>query len=113
MFNVQTLYLSINPYQVNPRFGFVFFELNNEHYASFVLLSTIGLATKWLRILSIPPNDKSRNHLVANVYCMICQRFRNRVSWESLKVYEFFHIFWKLLCTEERAVTQWGLISSW
>ena len=24
------------------------------------------LATKWLRILSIPPNDKIRNHLVAN-----------------------------------------------
>ena len=26
----------------------------------------IGLATKWLRVLSIPPNDKTRNHLVAN-----------------------------------------------
>ena len=26
----------------------------------------IGLATKWLRILSLPPNDKTRNHLVAN-----------------------------------------------
>ena len=25
----------------------------------------IGLATKWLRILAIPPNDKIRNHLVA------------------------------------------------
>ena len=24
------------------------------------------LATKWLRILSIPTNDKIRNHLVAN-----------------------------------------------
>ena len=23
-------------------------------------------ATKWLRILSIPPNDKIRNHLIAN-----------------------------------------------
>ena len=26
----------------------------------------LGLATKWLRILSIPPNDKIRNNLVAN-----------------------------------------------
>ena len=26
----------------------------------------IGLATKWLRILSISPNGKIRNHLVAN-----------------------------------------------
>ena len=30
------------------------------------LFQYIGLATKWLRILSIPPNDKIRNHLVAN-----------------------------------------------
>ena len=28
--------------------------------------SYIVLATKWLRILSIPPNDKIRNHLVSN-----------------------------------------------
>ena len=27
---------------------------------------TIGLATKWLRILSLGGIDKSRNHLVAN-----------------------------------------------
>ena len=27
---------------------------------------SIGLTTKWLRVLSIPPNDKIRNHLVAN-----------------------------------------------
>ena len=27
---------------------------------------TIRLATKWLRILPMPPNDKIRNHLVAN-----------------------------------------------
>ena len=27
----------------------------------------IGLATKWLRILSMPPNDKHSNHLVANL----------------------------------------------
>ena len=27
---------------------------------------SIGLATKWLRILSIPPNEKIRNQLVAN-----------------------------------------------
>ena len=26
----------------------------------------IRLATKWLRILPLPPNDKMRNHLVAN-----------------------------------------------
>ena len=27
---------------------------------------TIRLATKWLRILLLPPNDKIRNYLVAN-----------------------------------------------
>ena len=26
----------------------------------------IGLATKWLQVLSLPPNDKIRNHLVVN-----------------------------------------------
>ena len=26
----------------------------------------IGLATKWLQVLSLPPNDKIRNHFVAN-----------------------------------------------
>ena len=26
----------------------------------------IGLATKWLRVLSLPPNGKTRSHLVAN-----------------------------------------------
>ena len=31
-----------------------------------LILSHIGLATKWLRILSIPPNGKIRSHLVAN-----------------------------------------------
>ena len=28
--------------------------------------SCIGLTTKWLRALSLPPNDKVRNHLVVN-----------------------------------------------
>ena len=28
---------------------------------------SIGLAIKWLRILSVPPNDKIRSHLVANL----------------------------------------------
>ena len=31
-----------------------------------LVVRSIGLATKWLRILSIPPNDKIRNRLVAN-----------------------------------------------
>ena len=35
---------------------------------------SIGLATKWLRILSISPNDKIRNHLVANsIFSMKCK----------------------------------------
>ena len=29
-------------------------------------LGYIGMATKWLRIFSLPPNEKIRNHLVAN-----------------------------------------------
>ena len=31
-------------------------------------ISIIGLATKWLRILSLGVIDKIRNHLVANKY---------------------------------------------
>ena len=34
-----------------------------------LLCGYIGLATKWLRILSIPSNDKIRNHLIANPVC--------------------------------------------
>ena len=30
------------------------------------LIGSIGLATKWLRVLSLGGNDKTRNHLVAN-----------------------------------------------
>ena len=34
----------------------------------------IELATKWLRIFSISPNDKIRNHLVANsIFSMKCK----------------------------------------
>ena len=33
--------------------------------------------TKWLRILSVPPNDKIRNHLVANpIYLKYTQKQR-------------------------------------
>ena len=31
----------------------------------FAVIHNIGLAIKWLRILSLPPNDKIRDHLVA------------------------------------------------
>ena len=39
-------------------------SFHNWRFKCFSL--SIELATKWLRILSIPPNDKIRNHLVAN-----------------------------------------------
>ena len=38
----------------------------NRSVCTYLSRSRCTLATKWLRILSIPPNDKIRNHLVAN-----------------------------------------------
>ena len=43
-------------------------------YAKYIIV-IIGLATKWLRILSIPLNDKIRNHLVANPICILLDLF--------------------------------------
>ena len=39
-----------------------------------LLRNSIALAAKWLRIFSIPPNDKTRNHLVTNPIntCVVC-----------------------------------------
>ena len=31
----------------------------------------IGVASKWLRVMSLSPNDKTRNHLVANAILII------------------------------------------
>ena len=42
-----------------------------------IKILNIGLATKWLRILSIPPNDKIRNHLAAN--SIILKTFNNAI----------------------------------
>ena len=41
---------------------------------------SIVLATKWLRILSISANDKTRNHLVANPMVSICETMKI-ASW--------------------------------
>ena len=50
---------------------------------------TIGLATKWLRILSISPNDKIRNHLVANII-FANSNFRLRIfTFADSYLYEY------------------------
>ena len=43
-------------------------------------MGNIGLATKRLRILSIPCNGKIRNHLVANPILQIPPRFNEMVE---------------------------------
>ena len=46
-------------------------------FTKIYILEYIGLTTKWLRILSIPSNDKIRNHLVANpIIDLIFQLFK-------------------------------------
>ena len=58
----------------------------------------IGLVTKWLRILSMPPNDKSHNHIVANpilnehvfpVRLILPVRFPCRLKIQSVRVKRF------------------------
>ena len=44
------------------------------------MFDSIGLATKRLRLLSLPPNDKIRNHLVAIQYIDTLPKTRIRVS---------------------------------
>ena len=37
-----------------------------------IFQENIGLATKWVRILSVSPIDKIRTHLVANPILLLC-----------------------------------------
>ena len=45
-----------------------FYKFQQVSITRWIVSWYIGLATKRLRILSIPPNDKTRNHLVAKPY---------------------------------------------
>ena len=64
----------------------------------------IGLATKWLWILSLSPNDKSRNHLVANTIHSVLDKidgcgiglwlWKHNLWHTRFKIYCVFWLFW-------------------
>ena len=59
-----------------------------------IFQENIGLATKWVRILSVSPIDKIRTHLVANPILLLCTiivsylfNIEARKSFQIQKVY--------------------------
>ena len=51
----------------------------------------IKLATKWLRILSTPPNEKIRNHLVINPIYVFAYLFSMFCEFYELSRLSIFH----------------------
>ena len=75
-------------------------RLFHESSASCQLLSTydnIALATKWLWISSIPPNDRIRNHLVANPIIL----FSRIIFWPFSLLHNF------TMCDEDQNFVGW------
>ena len=65
----------------------------------------IGLATKWLRILSIPPNDKIRNHLVANP-------IKDFLKISSLSIYIYIYTLYYSISPHETHLLLQALFSA-